>query len=71
MSKNESRPATLKQPKSLLWADARALLLVALITGLAVGLIGGYFAAITITNDMRQNFVTEQQAIAETVTVKK
>lgn len=59
-----------KQPKSLLWADARSLLIVVFVLGLAAGLIGGYFAAIEITNDMRQNFVTEQHAIAETVTKK-
>lgn len=59
-----------KQPKSLLWADARTLLIVVFMAGSTLGLIGGYFAAINITNDLRQNFVAEQQAIAETVSKK-
>lgn len=70
MAEKSSRPATL-QPKKLLWADARSLLIVAFVFGTAVGLVGGYFGAINITNDMRRNFVAEQQAIQATATVKK
>lgn len=61
---------TLKQPKSLLWANARALLIVAFTLGVGLGVWAGYFGAISITNDMRRNFVTEQQAIATTVSKK-
>lgn len=64
----QKRPATLKQPKSLLWADARTLLIVAFVAGLAFGTIGGYFASIELVSNARQIVVSD---IVEVSKVKK
>ena len=70
MTNKTNDKSVTKSKKTLLWADARTLLAVTAFTFFAVGVIGGYFASINITNEMRQNFTAEQHAIAEVVTKK-
>ena len=49
----------IKAPKSLLWADARTLLIAAFIAGAGLGVLAGYFGTIKLVGDARATVVSD------------